>query len=90
MKTLNLTAILAAITLAISSTAYADSNSKATNNQQNLGRQPYQQVPAKDQSKIENFEGATLIEQDTESSKTNKTLQLHRFDRRPYMEKSKD
>ena len=90
MKTLNLTALLAAITLAISSTAYADSNSKATNNQQNLGRQPYQQVPAKDHSKTENFEGATLIEQDTESAKTNKTLQLHRFDRRPYMEKSKD
>ncbi len=90
MKTLNLTAILAAITLALSSAAYADSNTKATNNQQNLGRQPYQQVPAKDQSKAENFEGATLIEQDTESAKTNKTLQLHRFDRRPYMEKSKD
>jgi hypothetical protein len=90
MKTLNLTAILASIAFALSSAAYADSNTKATNNQQNLGRQPYQQVPAKDQSKTENFEGATLIEQDAESAKTNKTLQLHRFDRRPYMEKSKD
>jgi hypothetical protein len=90
MKTLNLTASLVAITLALSSAAYADNNSKASNNQHHVARQPYQQVPAKDQSKTENFEGATLIEQDTESAKNNKTLQLHRFDRRPYMEKSKD
>lgn len=70
--------------------AYADSTAKAKNNQQNLARQPYQQTPAQDETKASNFEGATLIDQDTESAKTQKTLQLHRFDRRPYMEKSKD
>jgi hypothetical protein len=70
--------------------AYADSTAKGKNNQQNLARQPYQQTPAQDETKDSNFEGATLIDQDAESAKTQKTLQLHRFDRRPYMEKSKD
>lgn len=89
MKTLNITSILAAVALSLSLSAYADTTAKAKNNHQNLARQPYQQTPAQDENKASNFEGATLIDQD-ESAKAQKTLQLHRFDRRPYMEKSKD
>jgi hypothetical protein len=70
--------------------AYAENNDKQNINLQNLSRQPYKQTPAKDQIKGEGFEGATLINQSVESEKKNRQLQLHRFDRRPYMEKSAD
>jgi hypothetical protein len=70
--------------------AYAEDNEKYNINQQNLSRQPYKQAPAKDQIKGEGFEGATLINESAEAEKKSRHLQLHRFDRRPYMEKSAD
>lgn len=90
MKTLNITAIFTSILLLAATTAYADSTEKHNINQQNLSRQPYKQTPAKDQVKGEDFEGATLISESVEADKKNRQLQLHRFDRRPYMEKSAD
>jgi hypothetical protein len=90
MKTLNITAIVTSALLLVASAAYADSNEKHNINQQNLSRQPYKQTPAKDQVKGESFEGATLINESAETEKKNRQLQLHRFDRRPYMEKSAD
>jgi hypothetical protein len=90
MKTLNITAVLTSLLLVAASAAYADSTEKHNINQQNLSRQPYKQTPAKDQVKSDGFEGATLINETAETEKKSRQLQLHRFDRRPYMEKSAD
>lgn len=90
MKTLSIAAILTSALLLTAGAAYADNSEKHNINQQNLSRQPYKQTPAKDQTKAEGFEGATLINESAEAEKKSRNLQLHRFDRRPYMEKSAD
>lgn len=74
------------------SLAYAEPSetNNVKNQNQNLSRQPYKQTPAKDQTKGEVFEGATLIDESAETEKKARTLQLHRFDRRPHMQKSAD
>ena len=72
------------------SLAYAEPNETNNIKNQNLSRQPDKQTPAKDQTKGEVFEGATLIDESAETEKKARTLQLHRFDRRPHMQKSAD
>jgi hypothetical protein len=72
------------------SNVYAQDSEKSNINQQNLSRQPYKQTPAKDPMKGEGFEGATLIKEDAQLEQKHKNLQLHRFDRRPYTQKSSD
>jgi hypothetical protein len=81
-------AIILSGLLLILGNAYAESNDKHNINQQNLSRQPYKQMPAEDQVKDEGFEGATLITESVETDKKSRQILLHRFDRRPYMEKS--
>jgi hypothetical protein len=48
------------------------------------------QVPEAKPAKAENFEGATLVEEEAENVKKYKTLQLHMLGRRPYAEKTPD
>jgi hypothetical protein len=85
-----LLAILLSGLMLTATQAYAESNERNNINNQTLSRQPYKQTPAKDQIKGEGFEGATLIDESAENEKKKRNLQLHRFDRRPYMEKSAD
>lgn len=85
-----LLAILLSALMLTATQAYAESNERNNINNQNLSRQPYKQTPAKDQINSEGFEGATLIDESAENEKKKRNLQLHRFDRRPYMEKSAD
>jgi hypothetical protein len=84
-----ITLLLSGLLISMSN-AYAQDSEKYNINQQNLSRQPYKQTPAKDQMKGEGFEGATLIKEDTQLEQKHKNLQLHRFDRRPYTQKSSD
>ena len=90
MKTTQLRALLATVTLLVAGAAFAQDSEKYNINQQNLSRQPYKQTPAKDQMKGEGFEGATLIKEEAQVEQKQKNLQLHRFDRRPYTQKSSD
>jgi hypothetical protein len=85
-----LLAILISGFMLTTSLAYAEPNETNNIKNQNLSRQPYKQTPAKDQTKGEEFEGATLIDESAETEKKARTLQLHRFDRRPHMQKSAD
>jgi hypothetical protein len=47
-------------------------------------------VPEAPANKADNFEGATLIKEESQAEKTQKTLQLHNLGRRPYSEKAPD
>ncbi len=87
MKTL-ITLICSALLIA-SASAFADNNPRNHINNQNLSKRPYQQAPEA-ANKAENFEGATLIKEETKAEKTQKTLQLHNLGRRPYSEKAPD
>ena len=83
---MNKTIILLAGSLLMFGNALADNNDLNNLNQQNLSRQPYKHPV--DKSNTGNFEGATVTKEQAEIDKKNHNLQLHRFDRRPYMKKS--
>lgn len=88
MKTL--IAIISSALLLASASAFADNNTRNNINNQNLSKRPYQQVPEAPTNKADNFEGATLIKEESQAEKTQKTLQLHNLGRRPYSEKAPD
>ncbi|MDO9150157.1 MAG: hypothetical protein Q7U33_02125 [Methylotenera sp.] len=64
MKALNLVAIVSSAVLLVAGAAHAESNYKSNAHNQNfISKRPYQQVVTKsDQKKDQQWEGATLIE----------------------------
>lgn len=55
--------------------------------QQQLSKRPY---VAPVERSVEKYEGAVVDQNQEAVEKKSRNLQLHRFDRRPYMEKSAD
>lgn len=91
MKQISIIATLAAAMLLPAGAAYAGNVQHDNINKQNLSRRPYQQVPAESASKKENFEGATLMNEDSENHKKNQQqIRLNMLGKRPYMEKNTD
>lgn len=87
MKSKNLIAVLSAGLLLAAGAAYAD-DAEYNINQQNLSKRPYQKAPA--ESKKDNFEGATLINEEVQEDKKHKQMRLHMLGKRPYAEKGAD
>ena len=101
MRVLNLVVVVSSAVLLLSGVAYADSGLKHNihnvhnvhnvHNQSFISKRPYQQVPAESAySKKENFEGATLIDENAETDRIHKPMRLHMLGKRPYMEKNTD
>lgn len=95
MSVLNLVVVVSSAVLLLSGVAYADSGLKHNvhnvHNQSFISKRPYQQVPAESAySKKENFEGATLIDENAETDRIHKPMRLHMLGKRPYMEKNTD
>ena len=95
MSVLNLVVVVSSAVLLLSGAAYADSglkhNVQNVHNQSFISKRPYQQVPAESAySKKENFEGATLIDENAETDRIHKPMRLHMLGKRPYMEKNTD
>lgn len=90
MKTKNLIAVLSAGILLAVANAYADENkdNKFNINNQNLSKRPYSQAPI--ESKKDNFEGATLINEQVEEDTKHKPMRLHMLGRQPYAVKNSD
>ncbi len=90
MKNKYLVTLLAAATLLAAGSIYAEEDYKHMNNQ-NLSKRPYQQVPAESAyNKKENFEGATLINENAETDGKHKQMRLNMLGKRPYTEKNTD
>ncbi len=85
-----LLAILISGLMLTATQVYAESSDNTYIKNNNLSRQPYKQPIAKDQNKGEVFEGATLIDESAETENKTRRLQLHKFDRRPHIQKSVD
>lgn len=83
-----LTALSAAFALAAGS-AYADDDYRY-DNQLNLSKRPYSKPVDKQANKKDNFEGATLVDQEAEIDKKHEPMRLHMLGKRPYSEKSTD
>lgn len=93
MKSLSFLGFLSAAVLMTAGAAYAheDTQDKANQyniNQQNLSKRPYQHAPV--ESKKDNFEGATLINEEAPEAKKHKQMRLHMLGKRPYAEKNTD
>lgn len=88
MKNTSLMAVLSAGLLLASGSAFAHGGDKYNMNHQNLSKRPYQAVPA--ESKKDNFEGATLINENAEEDQNHKPMRLHMLGKRPYAEKNTD
>ena len=91
MKIKNLITVLSAgILLAAAVSVYADENKdvKSNINNQNLSKRPYSQAPI--ESKKDNFEGATLINEQVEEDTKHKPMRLHMLGRQPYAVKNSD
>ena len=90
MKTKNLIAVLSVGILLAVANAYADENkdTKFNINNQNLSKRPYSQAPI--ESKKDNFEGATLINEQVEEDTKHKPMRLHMLGRQPYAVKNSD
>jgi len=90
MNTKNLIAVLSAGILLAVANAYADENKdvKFNINNQNLSKRPYSQAPI--ESKKDNFEGATLINEKIEEDTKHKPMRLHMLGRQPYAVKNTD
>lgn len=86
MKSKFLVTLISAATLLAAGAVYAEDDYKQIN-KQNLSKRPYQQVPA--ESKKDNFEGATLIDESAEDGK-HKQMRLNMLGKRPYAEKGTD
>jgi hypothetical protein len=72
----------------LSTAAVADVNVKDNINYQNLSKRPYSQAPV--ESKKDNFEGATLINEQVEEDTKHKPMRLHMLGRQPYAVKNSD
>jgi hypothetical protein len=82
------TTIAASIAL-ISSAAFAGDEQQYTTHQ-NLSKRPYHQ-PVDNQAKNkDNFEGATLINEQAEINKKHQPMNLHNLGKRPFSEKNTD
>ena len=90
MKTKNLIAVLSAGILLAAASVYANENKdvKSNINNQNLSKRPYSQAPI--ESKKDNFEGATLINEQVEEDAKHKPMRLHMLGRQPYAVKNSD
>ena len=88
MNSKNLIAVLSSGLLLAAGSAFADEDVKHNINQQNLSKRPYHQAPV--ESKKDNFEGATLINEQMEEDKKHKPMRLHMLGKRPYAEKNTD
>ncbi|MDO9052212.1 MAG: hypothetical protein Q8S46_00070 [Methylotenera sp.] len=89
MKSKYLVTLLSAATLLAAGSVFADEDYKHIN-KQNLSKRPYQQVPAESANKKENFEGATLINENAEVDGKHKQMRLNMLGKRPYAEKNTD
>jgi hypothetical protein len=88
MKNTSLIAVLSAGLLLAAGSAFANDDGKYNVKHQNLSKRPYQGVPA--ESKKDNFEGATLINENAEEDQKHKPMRLHMLGKRPYAEKNTD
>lgn len=88
MKSKNLIAVLSAGLLLVAGAAFANEEAQYNVNQQNLSKRPYAKAPV--ESKKDNFEGATLINEDVQEDKKHKQMRLHMLGKRPYAEKATD
>ncbi len=90
MKIKNLITVLSAGILLAAVSVYADENKdvKSNINNQNLSKRPYSQAPT--ESKKDNFEGATLINEKAEEDTKHKPMRLHMLGRQPYAVKNSD
>ena len=86
MKTKNLITVLSSVILLAAASVYADENKdvKYNINNQNLSKRPYVE------SKKDNFEGATLIQEQVEEDKKHKPMRLHMLGRQPYAVKNSE
>lgn len=91
MKKISIMAILSAAMLLPAGAVYAENAQHDSINKQNLSRRPYQQVPAENASRKDSFEGATLINEESENQKKNQQqIRLNMLGKRPFMEKNTD
>lgn len=87
MKTKNLITLLATGVLLVAGSATAEEDYSHIN-KQNLSKRPYQQPVLAD--KKDNFEGATLINDNEEAEGKHKQMRLNMLGKRPYFEKNTD
>ncbi len=90
MKTINLAIIASSILLLVCSVAHAD-ELRSNINHQNISKRPYQEVLSESAyNKKDNWEGATLIDDDAEGetagSEGIKRININNLGKRPYME----
>ena len=88
MKSKNLIAVLSAGLLLVAGAAFANEEAQYNVNQQNLSKRPHAKSPV--ESKKDNFEGATLVNEDVQEDKKHKQMRLNMLGKRPYTEKAAD
>lgn len=89
MKSKYLTTLLSTAMLLAAGAVQADDDYTHIN-KQNLSKRPYQHVPADAANKKDNFEGATLINENAEADGKHKQMRLNMLGKRPYFEKNTD
>lgn len=91
MTTMTLASVLTAVALLCSQAVLANEQQNSNANIQNLSKRPYEQAVTHTAANADaQWEGATLIKQETAAEKTNKTLRLHMLGKRPFAEKATD
>lgn len=89
MKSLNSNTFLLAALLAASPVFAEEAPANTTNNF--ISKRPYEQaVTNTAQNKDVQWEGATLINTETQADKNGITMRLHMLGKRPYAEKATD
>ena len=89
MTNITLASVLTAVALLSSQAVLADEQQKSNTNIQNISKLPYEQTVNHTASNPDaQWEGATLINQETAAEKNNKTLRLHMLGKRPFAEKA--
>jgi len=89
MKSKILMAVLSASVALMANVASADEG-YGNVNQQNFSKRPYHKPVDTQMNKKDNFEGATLIQQEAEIDKKHEPMRLHMLGKRPFGEKSTD
>lgn len=89
MKALNLVAVVSSVVLLMAGAVHADETYKNnTHNHHFMAKRPYQQVIANsDQKKDQQWEGATLIDDEVKGdigSKNRNTMRLNMLSKRAY------
>lgn len=83
-----LTAVSASAAL-IAGTAFAGDQQQYKTNQ-NLSKRPYSQPPENQAKNKDNFEGATLVDEQAEIDKKHQSMRLHTLGKRPFSEANTD